>query len=282
MKNKLKNISPLCAITIAASVLVCLYYFIYLLLCLFGFDSRLMSFFALFVMSCAALPIIFHEKLKKLLGRAFKPLHIIFTSLLCLYLASVVLFWCYIGFAPGRTPSDCVDAFAEADTGEDTVIMVFGCRTYGYTPSLTLRLRLDTAYELLTLLPDAKCIVSGGQGSNETVPEAEAMLRYLTERGISEERIITESNSHSTSENVRFTKELINELSLDDKKLIGVSTAFHLPRIEALASRYTLPMELCASSSPSAAHHYVSMIREYLSYIKMVLFDEAVIITKVT
>ena len=41
-------------------------------------------------------------------------------------------------------------------------------------------------------------------------------------------------------------------------------------------------MELCAAPSPSFPHHYVSMVREYLSYIKMALFDQAVLITKVT
>ncbi|MBQ8551548.1 MAG: YdcF family protein [Clostridia bacterium] len=282
MKNR-KKYSPLAVVTVAASGLICLYYFVYLLLCIFGFDSRLMSLFALFVMACAALPIIFHKRLQKLLKRAFKPLWIIFTSLLCIYIATVIAFWCYIGLDAAKTPAIYGKTYAaEGNTGKDTVVMIYGCRTYGYTPSLTLRLRLDAAYELLTQLPDATCIVSGGQGSNETVPEAVAMREYLVDRGIAEERIITEAESHSTSENVRFTKALIEELGLTDKRIIGVSTAFHLPRIEMLTSRYGLPMELCSSPSPSFGHHYVSMIREYLSYIKMMLFDDAVIITKIT
>lgn len=278
-----KKSRPLAVITVAASGLVCIYYFVYLLLCILGFDSRLMSFFALFVMACAALPIVFSKRLEKLLKRAFKPLWIAFTALLCIYIATVIAFWCYICFDSAKTPVSYGESYAaEENTGADTVVMVYGCRTYGYTPSLTLRLRLDTAYELLTLLPDATCIVSGGQGSNETVPEAVAMREYLIGRGIDAERLITEDKSHSTSENVRLTKALIEELGLTDKRIIGVSTAFHLPRIEMLTIRHGLPMELCASPSPSFGHHYVSMIREYLSYIKMALFDEAVIITKVT
>ncbi len=278
-----KKYSPLAVITVAASGLICLYYFVYLLLCIFGLDSRLMSFFALFVMSCAALPIVFSKQLKCRLKRAFKPLWIVFTTLLCIYIATVIAFWCYISFDSAKTPASYGETYAaEGNTGEDTVVMVYGCRTYGYTPSLTLRLRLDAAYELLTLLPDATCIVSGGQGSNETVPEAISMREYLIGLGIDEERIITEENSHSTSENVRYTKTLIEALGLTDKRIIGVSTAFHLPRIEMLTSRHGLPMELCSSPSPSFGHHYVSMIREYLSYIKMMLFDEAVLITKVT
>ena len=162
-----KKYSPLTVITVAASGLICLYYLVYLLLCIFGFDSRLMSFFALFVMACAALPIVFSKQLKKRLKRAFKPLWIIFTTLLCIYIATVIAFWCYIGFDAAKTPASYSESYAaEGNTGEDTVVMVYGCRTYGYTPSLTLRLRLDTAYDLLTLLPDATVIGSGRQLPN--------------------------------------------------------------------------------------------------------------------
>lgn len=278
-----KKFSVLSIITITASAIISLYYFIYLLLCLLGFDSPLMSFFALFVIAPVSLPIIFRKPLKKLLGRAFTAIQAVFTVIMCAYIITVAAFWCYIAIDSSKDPQfyDSIYA-AENDTGKDTVIMVFGCRTYGYTPSQSLKLRLDTAYELLTALPDSICIVSGGQGSNETVPEAEAMQAYLIDRGIGEERIITESESHSTSENIRLTKTLTEKLGLTDKRIIGVSTDFHVPRIKIMSQRYGLPMEMCAADSPSFAHHYVSMIREYLSYIKMIFFDEAVIITEIT
>ena len=275
----MKKTDLLSVLTAGASVLVCLYYALYLIFCLGGFDSRLMSFFALFVMACAGLPVLFRDKLKAKLGRAFRPLQWIFTVLLIVYLISVAVFWCYIGFDAAKTPAGYL---AAGDSGEDTLILVFGCRTYGYTPSLTLGLRLDAALELLSGMPDALCLVSGGQGSNETVPEAVAMRQYLIDHGIDESRILVEKESHSTSENVRFCKEFIASAGLSDKRIIGVSTSFHLPRIEMLSARYGLPMQLCSAPSPSFPHHYVSMVREYLSYIKMALFDKAVIITKVT
>lgn len=273
----------LSVITAASSATVVCYYFVYLMLCLVGFDSRLMCFFALFVMAVAALPVLFRAKLQRLLGRAFTPLQIIFTVLLIVYIISVIFFWCYICIDSGNTPEAITERYAEVNnTGENTVIMVFGCRAYDMRPSLTLRLRLDAAYKLLVDLPDALCIVSGGQGNNETYAEAIVMKNYLTERGINEERIILESNAHSTSENVRFTKELAAEYGISDKEFIGVSTSFHLPRIELLSKRYDFPMSVCSSPSPSFGHFYVSMIREYLSYIKMTFFDRAVIITRVT
>lgn len=282
MKNKY-NITPLGVVTLAASAIIFAYYFIYLILCLVGVEALKMLLLAIFVMACVTLPILLRTRLKHLLKRAYKPLHIIFTVLLCVYIVTVIAFWAYIGFDASKTPSNYITAYAsQQDTGEDTVIMVFGCYTNGMTPGYTLKLRLDAAYELLEALPDATCIVSGSQGTTETVPESVAMRGYLVDLGIAEERIIIEDSSHSTSENIRFCKAVLEELGLSNKRIIGVSTAFHLPRIEMLSNRYDLPMDTCASPSPSFAYHYVSMIREYLSYIKMALFDEAVFITKIS
>ncbi len=266
-------------LTLGAVGAVAAYYFVYLVLCLLGFDARWMSLFALAVIAAVTLPVRFRTSLERRLGRAFRSAQIAFTALLYVYIATVVVFWCYIGFDGAKTAETYAAQVSEADenAGSDTLVVVFGCRTYGYTPGDTLKLRLDEAYELLCALPGATCIVSGGQGSNETLPEATAMKAYLVKLGIDESRIIEEPDSHTTSENIRFTKALAEELGLDNKRLIGVSTAFHLPRIEALAERYWRRIEVCAAPSPSPAMYYVSMVREYLSYIKMSLFDKAVI-----
>ena len=68
--------------------------------------------------------------------------------------------------------------------------------------------------------------------------------------------MIVEPDSHTTSENIRYTKELLDKLGLSDARIIGVSTAFHLPRIETLSRLYGLPMELCAAPSANFAQHY--------------------------
>ena len=261
-------------LTLVAASLIGFYYTIYLVLCLAGFDSRLMSIFALFVMAVVLLPVILREKLKAGLKRAFRPVQIIFTSLLCIYLVSLIGFWCYIGFDSSKSAySYAVQASTVGDTGADTLIIVFGCRTYDYGPSKTLELRLEEAKKLLDALPDSICVVSGGKGNSEPTTEAYAMKKYLTEHGISPDRIIEEDNSHSTSENIRLTKALCEEYGIERSRIIGVSTAFHLPRIESLSKRYWRSIEVCASSSPNFALYYVSMVREYLSYIKMTFFD---------
>ncbi|MCI8387635.1 MAG: DUF218 domain-containing protein [Clostridiales bacterium] len=278
MKMKKNSSKILNIITLSAAGIVSLYFAVYLVLCLLGFDLYRMSLIAIFVIACVTLPIILHEQLKKLFKGAFHVLHIIFTSLLCVFIVTLAAFWCYIGFDSQKNSDGyTISASAIGDTGVGTAIMVYGCHTNGYTPGVTLKLRLDEAYNLLNALPDSICVVSGGQGSNETISEAEAMKHYLTELGIDPDRILMEDKSHTTSENVRFTKQLLEDMNIEPERIIGVSTAFHLPRIEMLTRRYDLPMEVCAAPSPNFAQYYVSMVREYLSYIKMVLFDDLVI-----
>jgi uncharacterized SAM-binding protein YcdF (DUF218 family) len=272
MKSRI--IKLLNIVTVAAAVGVAVYYTVFIILCLLGYDSAFMLFFALFIIACVILPIILHERLKGRLKKVYKTLKVIYSVLLVFYVISLAAFWVFIGLDSVKNSEGyAAAASTSGDTGSGTVIMVFGCHTNGYTPSTTLRLRLDEAHKLLSALPDSICIVSGGQGSNETVAEAVAMKAYLIDRGIDEKRIYTEDSSHSTSENIRFTKQKLAEHGIEPRKIIGVSTAFHLPRIEMLANRYDLPMEVCASPSPNFALYYVSMVREYLSYIKMILFD---------
>lgn len=54
-------------------------------------------------------------------------------------------------------------------------------------------------------------VVSGGMGDSENISEAEAMYRWLTDKGIDESRIYKEEKSTDTDENIRFSKEVIKE-----------------------------------------------------------------------
>lgn len=48
----------------------------------------------------------------------------------------------------------------------------------------------------------AVCIVSGGKGDSENISEAEAMYRWLVDKGIDSSRIYKEDKSTSTVENI--------------------------------------------------------------------------------
>lgn len=88
--------------------------------------------------------------------------------------------------------------------------------------------------EYLSEHPDTKVIVSGGQGKGEDITEAEAMEIYLWEHGIGKERILTESASTTTKENLFFSKKLFTAEFVN----VGIVTNnFHLYRSCACARR---------------------------------------------
>ncbi len=107
--------------------------------------------------------------------------------------------------------------------------------------SQTLRDRLNTAlYCLNEYNKDSYIVVSGGQGEDEDMSEAEAMEGYLLEKGVSKDKIIKENKSRNTFENFKFSKGKIAEHSnkeLKDVSVKIVTTDFHAFRSKMLAKR---------------------------------------------
>ncbi|MBQ7767056.1 MAG: YdcF family protein [Lachnospiraceae bacterium] len=132
---------------------------------------------------------------------------------------------------------------ATAKPSEDATVVVLGCRAYGSRPSIMLASRLDAAYEYLTEHSDAICIVSGGQGPDESMSEAECMYLYLTEKGIAPERIYMEDKSTSTRENLLFSQEIIEAEGLNPEIAI-VTNEYHEYRAGMVAD--ALEMEYSA------------------------------------
>ncbi|SEF45889.1 YdcF family protein [Paenibacillus sp. UNC499MF] len=151
-------------------------------------------------------------------------------------------------------------------SGVDTVV-ILGSGLKGYELSLTLQQRLDAALPYVSGKKDVSVVVSGGQGPGENVPEAVAMRDYLVKKGIAENRIFLESRSTSTSENLRFTKAVLKEKGVTDRKILIVTSDYHMYRAKLLAKREGY--EAYGLSSPSPAHlKPVNMIREYFAMIK--------------
>ena len=139
-------------------------------------------------------------------------------------------------------------SFGQPDTDCDYVI-VLGAGVNGNVPSLSLRNRIDGAYNYLAANPDAICIVSGGQGTGENISEAECMFRELTKMGIGAERIWQEDQSTTTRENLKFSLDLIQQRTGIRPTEIGlVSSEYHLYRAGIFAQEqgvtaYGIPAE---------------------------------------
>lgn len=135
------------------------------------------------------------------------------------------LFGCFL-FAFGRHDN--------ADYKEDAII-VLGAGIKGERPTTILRTRLDAAVSYHQENPAAMILVSGGQGPEEMISEAEAMAKYLVAAGVPQEKILLEDRSTSTLENFTFSKEILEKHFAGDYKAAFISNDFHILRARGMA-----------------------------------------------
>lgn len=161
--------------------------------------------------------------------------------------------------------------------GDPQVMIILGCQVKPWGPSVLLQNRLDKALDYLEDHPDLTIVVSGGQGPDEHISEAQCMYDYLTEHGVDGAQILLEDQSHNTVENLSYTVDLLAEAGYDTTAdMVVVSNGFHLTRVRMLWSRvcggdYNLSTLAAPSSHvPSRLKMY---IREPLALVKSFVFD---------
>lgn len=155
------------------------------------------------------------------------------------------------------------------------VMVVLGAHVRQDGPSPVLEDRLETAADYLLQNPELPVVVTGGQGSNEPMSEAQCMYDYLTARGVDAELVWREDRSTSTLENLRYTGELLKERGYDlaAVHLVVVSNGFHLRRVELLAGRLGLDAGVLAAPASHLPARLKSCVREPLALIKSLVFD---------
>ena len=90
-------------------------------------------------------------------------------------------------------------------------IIIHGAGLDGPRPTPLLAGRIDKALELWNKQHQhGKFVVSGGQGADEIVSEAQAMRDYLLEKGVPAAAILMEDKSTTTWENLRYSLAIIN------------------------------------------------------------------------
>lgn len=119
---------------------------------------------------------------------------------------------------------------------ERDYLIVLGAAVHGDVPSLALKNRVGGAVEYLQKYPRAVAIVSGGQGEDENMSEAECMKKLLIQQGISPERILTEDRSTSTMENLTYSFDIIRARGGEpDGHTAILSSSYHLYRAKSMA-----------------------------------------------
>ncbi len=133
-------------------------------------------------------------------------------------------------------------------------------------PTRALRYRLEAARSYLAEHPTTIAIVSGGQGADEPVSEAAAMACWLADRSVGSERIIQESTSTTTAENLSLSTQLVPGLR---KRRIGIVTNdFHLYRSLLIARKQGFQRVWGVPAASTPENLPVNLARECFALIK--------------
>ena len=186
-----------------------------------------------------------------------------FTALVCLCIIGILLFYTVMPFV-GRlfpqfarittlvftlallcglalfsfTEYHIIQASAGNLEEEVEYLVVLGAKVRDDGPSVSLWDRIYAAADYLQAHPEAIAIVSGGQGEDEPITEAQSMCDELINLGIDESRIWMEDKATSTDENMRFSLDLIEEKTGSRPEKLGIlSSEYHLYRSSLMAKK---------------------------------------------
>ncbi len=134
--------------------------------------------------------------------------------------------------------------------------------------SVQLSWRLDAAVHAYEQKP-VPIVVCGAKGKDEPEPEADAMSRYLQEKGIPSTMILKDPESFNTKENIANAKTLLKTIPGIETVLI-VTSDYHVPRAVAIARDEGLSAE--GLGSPCRPEYWLKNHgRETLAWIKYLI-----------
>lgn len=159
--------------------------------------------------------------------------------------------------------------FNQPKYNQDYVIVLGAGLTGGKKVTPLLAKRIDRAIQFYrkqseeTLSPP-QLLMSGGQGPDEKVPEAQAMREYALEQGIPDEDIIMEAQSTNTLENMKFSKEIMEREKPGGYHAIFTSNNYHIFRAGMYAEDVGLKIDGIGSKT---ARYYLpnAFLREFIA-----------------
>ncbi|MBR4972402.1 MAG: YdcF family protein [Oscillospiraceae bacterium] len=159
------------------------------------------------------------------------------------YLEPLQILWDYLRMHQVPQAADCIVGFGNFNT--DIAHRAAQLYLQGYAP---------------------KVLFTGGLGRNTEglLPEPEAVrfARVAMECGVPERDVILEDKSTNTAENIRFTRQKLQELGLPAGKLLGVHQPFMERRITAAMGVYWPEPEFIVTSPQVTLREYLKRARE--------------------
>lgn len=128
-----------------------------------------------------------------------------------------------------------VDGCSDEDAPADLAVVLGNHVAADGTVSGRLVRRLDRALELYQQGKVPTIIVSGGRDPGSPF-EAEAMKRYLVERGVPADAVVEDRGGENTYLTARFTAEYMQQHGL--RSVIAVSQYYHISRSKLALRRF--------------------------------------------
>jgi uncharacterized SAM-binding protein YcdF (DUF218 family) len=182
----------------------------------------------------------------------------------CLFLLSFILIEGFIIYE--------LQESKKVDPHNIDFVIILGAGLHGEKPSKTLETRLEAGAHFLMVNRDIPVVVSGGQGPGESISEAAAMGMYLKNAGIEENRIFYENKSTTTYENLKYSKQLIEQLGLKEPTVLIITNDYHIVRAKMIAKEVGFRNYGLGADSP----FFVKInyfIREYFGIVKTWFFQ---------
>ncbi len=186
-----------------------------------------------------------------------------FIALLALLaVAAFALLLVHICIQEGKVPRQV----SEIPEDYDAIIVLGAQVKPDGEPSVQLGWRLDRASEVWNR-KNVPVVVCGAQGKDEPEQEAYTMKRYLEGKGIPAEMILTDPDSFNTQQNLSNAKKLLTAYPQEIRKVVIVTSDYHVPRSMALAG--DLGLEATGIGSPCLQEYWIKNHgREALAWCK--------------
>jgi uncharacterized SAM-binding protein YcdF (DUF218 family) len=158
----------------------------------------------------------------------------------------------------------CVDGCDDDDEPADLAVVLGNHVAADGTVSGRLCRRLDRALELYQHGKVPTIVVSGGRDPGSPF-EAEAMKRYLVERGVPAGAIVEDRGGENTYLTARFTADYMQRHGL--RSVIAVSQYYHVTRTKLALRRFGAPEVRGAHAAMVLeAREPWSLLREVVGY----------------
>ncbi len=183
----------------------------------------------------------------------------LFTVALSLLAAGILCYGALVAFVYYQ------EVHVPVSTEKADALIVLGAQVQpSGEPSVQLAWRLEAALEVFNQNP-VPIVVSGGQGGNEPRPEGEVMRDWLIEKGVPQDKILVDSVSTNTKQNIQHAMSLLSGLNIQNIRVI--TSDYHLPRALAIARDEGLLVS--GTGSPCKKEYWVqNHFREALAWVK--------------